>query len=65
MGTLVTSKREVKYTLSNDMSVVQSVVADEMHNMVVEMWRNAGTSVRATQQIVLTGVSRWLNSCLD
>jgi hypothetical protein len=55
MGTLVTSKREVKYTLSNDMSVVQSVMAEEVHNMLVEMWQDAGSSVRATQQIVLTG----------
>jgi hypothetical protein len=37
MGTLVTSKREVKYTLWNDMSVVQSVMAEEVHNMLVEM----------------------------
>ena len=55
MGTLVTSKREVKYTLSNDMSVVQSVTAEEVHNMLVEMWQDAGSSVRATQHIVLTG----------
>jgi hypothetical protein len=55
MGTLVTSKREVKYTLSNDMSAVQSVMAEEVHNMVVEMWQDAGSSVRATQQIILTG----------
>ena len=52
---MVTSKREVKYTLSNDMSVVQSVVAEEVHNMLVEMWQDAGSSVRATQQIVFTG----------
>ena len=55
MGTLVTSKREVKYTLSNDMSVVQSVMAEEVHNMLVGMWPDAGSSVRATQDIVLTG----------
>jgi hypothetical protein len=55
MGTLVTSKREAKYTLSNDMSAVQSVMAEEVHNMSVEMWQDAGSSVRATQQIVLTG----------
>jgi hypothetical protein len=55
MGTLVTSKREVKYTLSNDMSVVQSATAEEVHNMVVEMRQDAGSSVRATQQIILTG----------
>jgi len=55
MGTLVTSKREVKYTLSNDMSVVQSVMAEEVHNMLVEMWQDAGSSVRATQHIVLKG----------
>ncbi|GFG29687.1 hypothetical protein Cfor_03737 [Coptotermes formosanus] len=54
MGTLVTSKREVKYTLSNDMSVVQSATAEEVHNMVVEMRQDAGSSVRATQQIILT-----------
>jgi hypothetical protein len=55
MGTLVTSKREVKYTLSNDMSVVQSVMAEEIHSMVVEMWQDAGSSIRATQQLVLKG----------
>jgi hypothetical protein len=55
MGTLVTSKREVKYTLSGDMSVVQSVTAEEVHNMLVEMWQDAGSSVRATQHIALTG----------
>jgi hypothetical protein len=37
------------------MSVVQSVVAEEVHNMLVEMWQDAGSSVRATQQIVFTG----------
>ena len=56
MGTLVKSKREVKYTLSNDMSVVQSVAAEEVHNMLVEVWQDAGSSVRATQHIVLTGL---------
>jgi len=55
MGTLVTSKREVKYTLSNDMTVVQSVTAEEVHKMLVEMWQDAGSSVRATQHIVFTG----------
>jgi hypothetical protein len=55
MGTSVISKREAKYVLSNDMSAVQSVMADETHNMVVEMQQEAGGSVRATQQIFLTG----------
>lgn len=62
MGTLVTSKRETKYRLSADMSVVQSVVADEVHSMVVAMRQDAGGSVRATQQVTLTGVSVRLNS---
>ncbi|XP_021915479.1 microsomal triglyceride transfer protein large subunit isoform X2 [Zootermopsis nevadensis] len=54
MGTLVTSKRESEYRLSTDMSVIQSVVADEMHSMVVEMRHDAGGAVRASQQIILT-----------
>ncbi|XP_069705721.1 microsomal triacylglycerol transfer protein isoform X2 [Periplaneta americana] len=57
MGTIVTSKREAKYRLSNDMSVLQTVVADETHNMVVGMRQDAGGSVRATQQLTLTGSS--------
>lgn len=65
MGTSVTSKREAKYVLSNDMSVVQSVMASEIHNMVVEMWQDAGGSVRATQHISLTGTSPRLNYCLS
>lgn len=62
MGTLVTSKRESEYRLSTDMSVIQSVVADEMHSMVVEMRHDAGGAVRASQQIILTGASMRLNS---
>jgi hypothetical protein len=65
MGTLVTSKREAKYVLSNDMSVVQSVMASETHNMVVEMLQEAGGSVRATQHIFLTGTLPRLNYCLS
>jgi hypothetical protein len=49
------SNRESKYVLSNDMSVVQSIMADETHNMVVGMRQEAGGSVRAVQQIFLTG----------
>jgi hypothetical protein len=44
------------------MSVVQSVVSDEMHSMVVEMRQDAGGAIRASQQIILTGVSSRLNS---
>jgi hypothetical protein len=61
MGTSVMSKREAKYVLSNDMSVVQSVMADETHNMVVGMQQEAGGSVRAAQQISLTGTSPGLH----
>jgi hypothetical protein len=62
MGTSVTTKRETKYRLSTDMSVMQSVVTDELHNMVVEMRQDAGGSIRASQQIILTGASSQLNS---
>ncbi|PNF28005.1 hypothetical protein B7P43_G13850 [Cryptotermes secundus] len=54
MGTSVTSKREAKYVLSNDMSVVKSIMASETHNMVVEMWKDAGGSVSARQHLFLT-----------
>ncbi|KAJ9593728.1 hypothetical protein L9F63_014701 [Diploptera punctata] len=54
LGTVVTSNRQVKYLLSQDLSVVQSAVAEETHNMVVEMRQDAGGSVQAKQSITIT-----------
>ena len=56
LGTIVTSDRQTKYVLSQDLSVVQLAVAEETHNMVVEMRQDAGGSVQAKQIITFIGL---------
>jgi hypothetical protein len=56
LGVNVTSARSATYTLSKDLSMVDSVVTEETHELSVNLKQDAGGSVTATQQLVLTGM---------
>ncbi|XP_066994605.2 microsomal triacylglycerol transfer protein isoform X2 [Anabrus simplex] len=54
LSTLVTSKRSMKYVLSKDLSVLESVTSAEAHEMTVILYQDAGSSVKASQELKLT-----------
>ena len=55
LSTNVTSSRTSTYTLSRDLSVIQSVTTYESHELRVVIKRDAGSSVSAIQHLTLTG----------
>ncbi|KAJ1529162.1 hypothetical protein ONE63_005970 [Megalurothrips usitatus] len=54
LGSTVTSKRETRIVLTQDMSALLSVETDETHVMTVNVRPEAASQVRATQQLSLT-----------
>lgn len=62
LSTNVTSSRTSTYTLSRDLSVIQSVTTYETHELRVVIKRDAGSSVSAIQHLTLTGMFKFLLS---
>lgn len=54
LGSTVTSKRETRIVLTQDMSALQSVETDETHVMTVNVRPEAASQVHATQELSLT-----------
>ncbi|XP_034249467.1 microsomal triglyceride transfer protein large subunit isoform X2 [Thrips palmi] len=54
LGSTVTSKRETRIVLAQDMSALKSVETEETHTMTVNVRPEAASQVHATQQLTLT-----------
>jgi hypothetical protein len=56
-GSVVNARREAKFTLKHDLSVLESVETSEYHEMTVALRKEAGGSVQAIQELKITGTN--------